>query len=142
MSIYTDSSFLASLYIRDRHLSDAVQRMAQQPIIWMTPLNRAEVCHAIYLHAFRKAMAIADARKAWDRFEEDCESGLWVEVAFPEAAWERSMNLARQFGPALGVRTLDSLHVACAVELGAMRFWTFDERQERLAIAAGLDTTA
>ncbi|MGA2250711.1 hypothetical protein [Terracidiphilus sp.] len=43
-------------------------------------------------------------------------------------------------GPTLGVRTLDSLHVACALELGARSFWTFDERQERLAIAAGLNT--
>jgi hypothetical protein len=29
-----------------------------------------------------------------------------------------------------GVRTLDSLqHVACALELKAERFWTFDDRQ-------------
>lgn len=35
-----------------------------------------------------------------------------------------------------------SLHVASALELGAERFWTFDERQERLAQAAGLDTTS
>jgi predicted nucleic acid-binding protein len=40
------------------------------------------------------------------------------------------------------VRTLDSLHVACALELKAERFWTFDDRQVRLAEAVGLDTTA
>jgi predicted nucleic acid-binding protein len=40
------------------------------------------------------------------------------------------------------VRTLDSLHVACALELKAERFWTFDERQARLAEAVGLDTSA
>lgn len=56
--------------------------------------------------------------------------------------WETSINLARRFGPTLGVRTLDSLHVACAMELSAQKFWTFDERQAKLAEAAGLDTTA
>ena len=56
--------------------------------------------------------------------------------------WETSIDLARRFGPTLGVRTLDSLHVACALELRAQKFWTFDERQAKLAEAAGLDTTA
>jgi hypothetical protein len=37
---------------------------------------------------------------------------------------------------------LESLHVACALELRAERFWAFDERQARLAEAAGLDTNA
>jgi len=34
--------------------------------------------------------------------------------------------------------TLDTLHVASALELGAERFWTFDERQAKLARAVGL----
>jgi predicted nucleic acid-binding protein len=38
------------------------------------------------------------------------------------------------------VRTLDSLHVACALELKAGRFWTFDERQGKLARGEGLKT--
>jgi hypothetical protein len=32
--------------------------------------------------------------------------------------------------------------VACALELRAERFWTFDERQAKLAEAVGLDTSA
>jgi len=40
----------------------------------------------------------------------------------------------------LGVRTLDSLHVACALEKKAKRFWTFDERHAKLAEAVGLST--
>jgi predicted nucleic acid-binding protein len=58
----------------------------------------------------------------------------------PERIWETSIDLAHKHGPTLGVRTLDSLHVACALELKAERFWTFDDRQARLAEAVGLDT--
>jgi predicted nucleic acid-binding protein len=36
------------------------------------------------------------------------------------------------------MRTLDSLHVASAIEFGAKSFWTFDERQAKLAVAEGL----
>jgi predicted nucleic acid-binding protein len=39
----------------------------------------------------------------------------------------------------LGIRTLDSLHVACALELNVKRFWSFDDRQRKLAKATGLD---
>jgi len=39
-------------------------------------------------------------------------------------------------------RDLDTLHVASALELKAERFWTFDERQKRLARAVGLKTVS
>jgi predicted nucleic acid-binding protein len=34
------------------------------------------------------------------------------------------------------------LHVACALEMNVQKFWTFDDRQAKLAEAVGLDTTA
>jgi predicted nucleic acid-binding protein len=63
-------------------------------------------------------------------------------VSFPAGTFARSIDLTKRFGSTLGVRTLDSLHVGCALELKAERFWTFDDRQVRLAEAVGLDTTA
>jgi predicted nucleic acid-binding protein len=60
----------------------------------------------------------------------------------PRKAWETAIRLARRFAPTIGVRTLDSLHVACALELKAQKFWTFDDRQARLAEVVGLDTSA
>jgi predicted nucleic acid-binding protein len=56
----------------------------------------------------------------------------------PDHAFEVCADLARRYGSKLGVRTLDSLHVACALELKAERFWTFDERQAKLAKAQGM----
>jgi predicted nucleic acid-binding protein len=77
---------------------------------------------------------------AWTQFERDRLNGVWIPVDSPERIWETSIDLARKHGPTLGVRTLDSLHVACALELKAQRFWTFDDRQARLAEAVGLNT--
>jgi predicted nucleic acid-binding protein len=59
----------------------------------------------------------------------------------PENAFELSADLARRHGPKLGMRTLDTLHVACAMELKVERFWTFDERQAKLAKAQGMKTS-
>jgi predicted nucleic acid-binding protein len=35
-------------------------------------------------------------------------------------------------------RSFDILHVAAALELGATKFWSFDDRQKRLAEEVGL----
>lgn len=116
--------------------------MLQLPAVWITPLNRAELSHAIHYQVFRRRFTLAEASLAWRDFEDDCLQGIWVLVDLPNSTWKTSIDLAQRFSPTLGVRTLDSLHIACALELGAQRFWTFDERQARLAEAAGLSTSA
>jgi predicted nucleic acid-binding protein len=140
--VYADSSFLVSLYTVDAHSAEARRRMAFKPIVWPTPLNRTEIAQALYRQVFRGRITSSDASLAWKNFEEDCAARVWLLVDLPEQTWETCIGLAQRFGPSLGVRTLDSLHVACALELKAERFWTFDERQAKLAEAAGLDTRA
>ncbi len=75
------------------------------------------------------------------RLDEHRSAGRWLSVAMPESAFDICVDLARRYGPKLGVRTLDSLHVASALQLKAGQFWTFDERQAKLAKAEGLKTT-
>jgi predicted nucleic acid-binding protein len=140
LRISADSSFFVSLYLVDRHSKDAWDRAASNPDVWLTPLNRAEVFHAIYAHVFWQKATLLQVEKAIANFRRSCENGVWSISEFPAGAFERSVDLARQFGSTLGIRTIDSLHVACALELGAKKFWTFDERQAKLAQAVGLDT--
>jgi predicted nucleic acid-binding protein len=141
LNVYADSSFLASLYIQDSHLHEARKWLLQKPQVFLTPLHRAELAHSIYFQVFRQRIRIVEAQLAWEAFENDCSVGLWRKVSLPTEAWDHSADLARKRGPALGIRTLDSLHVACALDLRAQKFWTFDDRQARLAEAVGLDTT-
>jgi len=138
--IYADSSLLVSFYIQDAHSAEAIRRKTMASAVWITPLNRAELAHALHQYAFRGNLSLAEVQRYWDEFQQDCAQGVWIPVNLPEKVWETSIDLARRHGPVLGVRTLDSLHVACALELRAERFWTFDERQARLAEAVGLDT--
>lgn len=116
--------------------------MASGSAIWLTPLNRVELAHAFYLQVFRARITANEARLAWTDFEQDCARGILTPVNLPNGIWKTGIDLAQKHGPTLGIRTLDSLHVACALELRAERFWTFDERQARLAEAVGLDTKA
>lgn len=142
MIVYADTSFQISAYVMDLHSSSAVSRLATRPRICLTPFSRSEVANAIFCQAFIGRLTLAESKRAWQSFESDCSVGVWETFEFPDRAWETCANLARQHAPTLGVRTLDSLHVACALELKAERFWSFDERQARLAEAVGLDTSA
>lgn len=138
MSAYADTSFFVSLYLPDRHSSLAEQRLATKPQVWLTPLHSAEWTHAVAQHVFRKEISALQARQAYAEFERDRRSGLWQAVDLPETAWATCAELAHRHGAKLGTRTPDSLHVASALDLGAKTFWTFDERQARLATAEGL----
>lgn len=142
MTIYADSSFFVSRYVQDAHSTETDRRMARLPRIWLTPFHKAEVTHAIFQHVFQKVTTIDRATLAWNAFEQDSATGIWAFTTMPARALEITRDLGRRFGATLAVRTLDSLHVACALELKAQRFWTFDDRQAKLAEAVGLDTTA
>ena len=126
--------------MQDSHKAEFLRRISARPAISLTLLHKAEVAHAIFLHVFYKSLLPDAAVRAWAEFQQDFRAGVWSHVEFPERTWETSIDLARRYGPTLGVRTLDSLHIACALELNAQKFWTFDERQAKLAEAVGLDT--
>jgi predicted nucleic acid-binding protein len=55
-----------------------------------------------------------------------------------EAMYVEARRLSLRWSAKLGTRSLDILQVAAAVVVGADTFHTFDERQKKLAKAAGL----
>lgn len=139
MTIYADTSFFVSLYVKDAHSATADQmlRSGERPPI--TPLHTAEWTHAIAQQVFRRQMTVAEAGQLHRHFDGDCEARVWQTISVPETALELCADLGRRFGSKLGVRTLDSLHVAFALELDTKRFWSFDDRQKKLAKVVGLD---
>jgi predicted nucleic acid-binding protein len=141
LSVYADSSFVVSLYLTDVHSPEARRRVQGALPVILTSLHRAEWAHALGQHQFRGTMTAEAVRRANSELASDEAVGLWLEVPLPENAFDLCADLARRYGPKLGVRTLDSLHVACALELKAEQFWTFDDRQAKLAKATGLKTS-
>lgn len=104
----------------------------------MTPLHVAEWVHAIGRNVFLKSISRTEGDRFLQLFQEHRANRLWNEVDIPEEAFETCAQLARQYAGSLGTRTLDTLHVAIALELRSERFWTFDDRQKQLVRAVGL----
>jgi len=141
LSVYLDTSFLVSLYVTDAHSIDARHRILSAPSLWFTPLHEAEWTHTISQHVFRGQLSAVEAQRMHSKLNEHLQSGRWVPIPIPENAFDKCVDLARAHGSKIGMRTLDSLHVACALELKAETFWTFDDRQAKLAKAEGLRTS-
>jgi predicted nucleic acid-binding protein len=137
--LYLDTSALLKLYIREAG-SEAVQaRVAAQDLplpVW--EIQEAELVNALRLKAFWKEITTEQAEGQIKHFQDRQRRGLYV---FPEIQRVALMQTFRRLSeetPRLGCRTMDILHVACAVEIAATAFISFDERQRSLAAHAGL----
>ncbi len=138
MSIYADTSVFFSLYVPDIHSAEAHRSIEQHQMKWLTPLHEAEWVHALYQHVFTRQISAKEATLAEQAFLSHKAMGVWRVVPLPDVLFPTCIDLARRYAARLGMRTLDTLHVAAALEFSAERFWTFDERQAKLARAAGL----
>lgn len=141
MIIYADTSFIVALYIWDRHTSEALRYLSLHPIILLTPFHEVEFAHAVANCVFRGQITAGEAAAVRRDFAHDCHAGLWRLSDFPSTVFQAAIALADTHVAHLDVRTLDTLHIAAALELKAERFWTFDDRQKKLARAVGLKTS-
>ncbi|MBV8207430.1 MAG: type II toxin-antitoxin system VapC family toxin [Acidobacteria bacterium] len=140
--IYADTSFFVSVYVRDIHSARADQLLSAGARPFLTPLHIAEWAHAIAQQVFQQHMRPVEADQLHREFENDRAAKVWQILAVPDSSFEMCADLGRRYGPKFGARTLDTLHVACALALDAERFWTFDDRQLRLARTVGLAVRA
>jgi len=105
----------------------------------VTLLQRHELRNAFRLAVFRKEITTEQCGAVLSLIDADLETGALASCTLP---WQELFREAEALGAvhteALGVRAMDLLHVAAARSLGAETFLTFDARQNRLALGAGL----
>ena len=102
-----------------------------------------EVQTAIRRQVFNKNLPTDKARQAIQNFNRDVGfSYVFNDPALDmHRVYRKALDLSREWADTLGVRTLDILHVAAALELGLGEFATGDERQAQLAEKCGLKVT-
>ena len=138
--IASDTSVLLSDLLPDVN-HEAARRLFESirsPVL-VSPLNRLEFETAVRRMAGAGTIRMNVADHVLYVFEENLSRG-YLRLVEPDAGrvWARAMGLARHHAATLAPRSLDIWHVAFASEMGATVFWTFDDRQKRLAKKAGL----
>ncbi len=113
-------------------------RGLQQPISFNS-LHELEFQNAIQLHLFRQSLPSASAQRLEHTIQTDLATGVLSRTSLPwNLVFAEAVRLSIAFTSQFGNRSLDILHVAGAVVSECDSFATFDERQSKLAKAAGL----
>jgi predicted nucleic acid-binding protein len=138
--LYLDTSALLKLYIRETG-SEAVHSLvvSQDLPLAIWDIQEAEFINALRLKVFWKEITPEQADEQISLFQERWKRGFHHFPAIDRTALMETYRRLSAETPRLGCRTMDILHVACAVEIGASAFLTFDKRQAELARFAGLD---
>ncbi len=139
MSAYADTSFVGSLYLADANSNEAAARIAEvaTPLL-LSSLGELELINAVQLSVFRKEIGESDLGAALASFHTDVEAGVLAIKPISDAMYLEARRLSMRWSAKLGARSLDILQVAAAIVLEVDSFYTFDDRQKKLAKAAGL----
>lgn len=138
--VYADPSALTRLYFHQEGSREMIAwRSSVSGPLQVTHHGRVEIVNAICRGSFLGCLDKSSLSEALTDLSHDFAQGRLVQADILwRAALNRAADLSVQHTPALGVRALDVLHVACALEMKFRNFLTFDARQQQLAKAVGL----
>ncbi|HXR08522.1 MAG TPA: type II toxin-antitoxin system VapC family toxin [Candidatus Acidoferrum sp.] len=140
MVAFADTGFIASLYLKESTSAQARAAIQASPApLPLTPLAMLELRNAFNRSVQRQRITAAQRDALWQDVEADIASGFLVPT--PVASDElhkKARQLSDRHTPTLGTRSLDLLHLAAALHLGAREFFSFDDRQRKAAASEGL----
>ena len=141
MKAYLDSSFLFSLYAADDHSATAIADVRRfRGELALSGLTELELMNALELRIFRKELTRVRADQVRVAFDGDVNARVLTVFDLEPATFLRARSLILQTTALVGCRTADILHVAAALEVGADRFFSFDQRQKSVARRVKLET--
>lgn len=135
MTDYFDTGVLVKMYAEEPNSDYAIDliRQASLPLPF-THIHRIELLNAIRLKAFRQEITLADQQRSLRLIAADTREGrLQLPSCDLAQVFGRAEELTTKFTSTLGVRSLDVLHVASALEAACLSFCSFDRRQRALA---------
>jgi len=102
-------------------------------------IHAIEIPNAIRLKRFRGEITKEEEAAAIRVFRGDVDAGRLARPDYDLAeVFIRAEGLSAKHSGNIGVRSMDILHVAAALECGCMGLASFDERQRKVAQLAGL----
>jgi predicted nucleic acid-binding protein len=138
--LYLDTSAFLKLYVREQG-SERVQALvaAQDHPLPVWEILELELANALRLKVFWNEITAAEAATQLALFDDRKARGLYFCPELRRAELHAAFHRLSEATPRLGCRTMDILHVACALQLAVAGFLTFDARQQTLAAEAGLE---
>jgi hypothetical protein len=138
--IYLDTSAFIKLYLREDG-SEAINQLvtAQDDPLPVWDMLEAELLNAFRLKVFWKELSQDEADTLTELFKSRKQKGHYHVPELDRIAMMETFKKLTTHTAELGCRTLDILHVACALQLHPTPFATYDQRQRALAKRVGLE---
>lgn len=138
--IFCDTSFLLSLYFDRDARHPAAARVASRFTdgIPYTPLAELELTNSLRRLRVADTLDGTELTSILSLLERDVRDGLLERKAVNQSTHYKTAMEISERRMELSSRSLDILHVAAALVLGATSFASFDGRQRELAKAEGL----
>ena len=137
---YFDTGVLLKLYLPEARSDEAIAFVNVSPNKPpVTPLHELEMHSALRQKSGRCEFTQVESDALIDQFKSDLITNVHerVQVSWPDV-FATAETLSATHGIETLCRSLDTLHVALALEAGATEFCSFDLRQSRMAAAVGL----
>ena len=140
MSAMADSSLIVALYLNEADSARADAACASvAPPVRLTDWHRVEIANAFQRAVKNARITREQATLLWQDFTDDVAIGRFEIVQVDHAAvLSRTLTLTQKHTATSGTRSLDLIHIASALEIGATDFLSFDNRQRDAAKAEGL----
>ena len=138
--LYVDTSVIVKLYVIEEHSQIASKKIIENnEAIPLTKFHDLEFNNALNLKKFRNEISSIELKKVLENFENHESIGVFYRpIVDWSAVFQTAVELSASHSERLGSRSLDIIHVASALYIKAERFFTFDEKQLKLASNAGL----
>ena len=138
--IYVDTSFLFALFVEQDHSDRASKWMdADARPLWVTSFGIFEFEQALRLQMFlfrkdrNRGLKESSAHLAFNHLRSQLKQGVFVDCDYEwKAVLKEASRLSVEHTDSKGCRSMDVLHVALALHLGALEFLTFDANQKKL----------
>jgi predicted nucleic acid-binding protein len=140
LTAYFDSGVLIKSYIAEKvsAIADALILQTLEPIPF-THFHAIEIRTALRVKCARGELTDAQLKGALRDLQRDIDRGRLDRPAYElSVVFHKAEELSAKYAAATLARSLDILHVATAVVIGATQFISFDTRQAALASKAGL----
>lgn len=145
--IYVDTSFMFALFVEQDHSAQATKWMDHDSrLLWISSFSVFEFEQALRLQTFffkqdrNKGLPERNARIASNHLQAQMREGIFIVCDYDwNKVLETVARLSAEHTGVMGCRSMDMIHVAMALHLGAREFLTFDVNQKKLALIEGLE---
>ncbi len=135
MKAYFDTSVLLKFYVEEPRSAeaDALILKADAPLLF-THFHEIEIRTALRLKRGRHEITEAELKTALGNLQSDINTGRLEKPNYDVASvLYKAEEFSAKYAAETLARSLDILHVAAALVLGAREFVSFDERQRKIA---------